>query len=279
VAVSFFICHASEDKATVARPIADLLRSKGFNVWYDEYSLTVGDGLREKIDDGLRRADFAIVILSRHFFRKRWPAAELSYCFHRQLAEGRKIILPVWHDVSQSEVAANAPLIVDLKAARTDSGPEGTVAEILRAAAQGDDGRAIQVELSELLSQRTLANMMDGASTIDSEEPESRTPEIRALDRRIAELNQRLSALVRQPRVAVPSDIHTWPLSRLCPYIRDVLDPEAVRRATDDYRRTDDDGDHSTVRQRADEILQGVAERHGFADGWRACLAQRGAKK
>lgn len=275
MAVSFFICHASEDKATVARPIANLLRSKGFDVWYDEYSLTVGDSLRETIDEGLRRADFAIVILSRHFFRKRWPAAELSYCFHRQLSEGRKIILPVWHDVSQSEVAANVPLLADLKAARTDSGPEGTVAEILRGASAGADNRAIQVELSELLSQRTLANTMDGASTIDSDEPENRAPEIRALDRRIAELNQRLGELVRQPRLVVPPEIHLWPHDRLFPYIRTVLDPEAIRRALDDYRRTDEDGNQAVVRQRADEILEGVATRFAFLPGWRAYLVQR----
>ena len=37
-----FISHASEDKGDVARPLADLLKVRGYKVWYDEYTLPPG---------------------------------------------------------------------------------------------------------------------------------------------------------------------------------------------------------------------------------------------
>ena len=49
----FFISHAWEDKEAVAKPLADALIAKGAKVWLDKYEMTVGDSLRQSIDDGL----------------------------------------------------------------------------------------------------------------------------------------------------------------------------------------------------------------------------------
>jgi hypothetical protein len=40
-----FISHASEDKDGFVRPLAKELSRRGFRVWYDEFSLKVGDKL------------------------------------------------------------------------------------------------------------------------------------------------------------------------------------------------------------------------------------------
>jgi hypothetical protein len=53
-----FISHASEDK-DFARPLAEGLRKSGLSVWYDEYALTVGDGLRSKSTKDLRTLPMA----------------------------------------------------------------------------------------------------------------------------------------------------------------------------------------------------------------------------
>ncbi len=45
-----FISHASEDKDIFVRPLAYKLVQFGFEVWYDEFSLQIGDKLRESID-------------------------------------------------------------------------------------------------------------------------------------------------------------------------------------------------------------------------------------
>ena len=93
----FLISHASEDKEAIARPLAEALRSKGKKVWYDDFSLKVGDSLRESIDYGLAHSSFGIVILSPRFFEKHWPNKELDGLAAREV-NGAKVILPVWHE-------------------------------------------------------------------------------------------------------------------------------------------------------------------------------------
>jgi len=38
-----FICHASEDKDAVARPLAKALEARGLTVWLDEFQIKLGD--------------------------------------------------------------------------------------------------------------------------------------------------------------------------------------------------------------------------------------------
>jgi hypothetical protein len=98
-----FISHASEDKADIARPLADLLQANGFKVWYDEYTLTLGDNLRQSIEHGLSKSEFAVVILSPCFFAKKWTNLELDGLFALE-KPGQKRILPVWHNVTAADV-------------------------------------------------------------------------------------------------------------------------------------------------------------------------------
>lgn len=110
--VKVFISHASEDKTAIARPLAEALRERDYDVWYDEYVLMLGDSLRRKIDEGLASCRFGIVILSPNFFRKEWPQKELDGLVAREVS-GKKVILPVWHQVSQSDVLRYSPTLAD----------------------------------------------------------------------------------------------------------------------------------------------------------------------
>jgi hypothetical protein len=107
--VDVFISHASEDKNTIARPLAEALNSRGLSVWYDEYTLKLGDSLREKIDQGVASCRFGVVILSPEFFSKAWPQRELDGLVAREAAQGGKLILPVWHRVSKAEIMRFSP--------------------------------------------------------------------------------------------------------------------------------------------------------------------------
>ncbi len=129
----FFISHASEDKQAIARPLADALIAKGMKVWYDEFSLNVGDSLRESIDRGLSQSRFGVVILSRHFFAKHWPQKELNGLATREV-DGKKVILPVWHTVGVVEVRAYSPMFADRIAVNTEKGLEHVVEKVLAAA-------------------------------------------------------------------------------------------------------------------------------------------------
>lgn len=115
-----FISHASEDKDSVARPLAESLKALGFWIWYDEFSLEVGNSLRESIDHGLVNSRYGIVILSPSFFSKRWPQYELNGLTARDI-EGTKVILPVWHDVEKKDVLLYSPPLADRLALSTSS--------------------------------------------------------------------------------------------------------------------------------------------------------------
>src|SRR5690348_12505262 len=106
-----FISHASEDKETVARPLAMELQRRGVRVWFDESTLRVGDSLRREIDRGLRTCRYGLVVLSPNFFRKEWPQRELDALTARQVGERTKVILPVWHNVGEAEVRAYSPVL------------------------------------------------------------------------------------------------------------------------------------------------------------------------
>lgn len=87
-----FICHASEDKDDLARPLANALKDLHVEVWFDEFSLKVGDSLRRSIDRGLARSRFAVVVLSPAFFRKNWPQRELDGLVAREMDNGESVI-------------------------------------------------------------------------------------------------------------------------------------------------------------------------------------------
>src|SRR5690349_10267001 len=112
-----FISYASEDREAVARPLAQLLGHLGLRIWYDENELKVGDSLRQRIDDGLSRSRFGVVVLSTSFFGKHYPERELNGLAQREI-EGRKVILPIWHGVDAEAVRRFSPPLADRIAIR-----------------------------------------------------------------------------------------------------------------------------------------------------------------
>ena len=113
-----FISHASEDKESFVRALAERLTQGGLAVWYDDTTLKWGDSLRREIDKGLARSRFGVVVLSESFFRKEWPQRELDGLVQLETA-GRSRILPIWHKVSKDEVAAFSPTLADKVALNT----------------------------------------------------------------------------------------------------------------------------------------------------------------
>ena len=77
-------------KTDIARPLAEKLKALGLKVWFDEYSLKLGDSLRESIDNGLMKSDFGIIILSKNFFSKGWTQKELDGLFAIEKRRSKK---------------------------------------------------------------------------------------------------------------------------------------------------------------------------------------------
>lgn len=114
-----FISHASEDKETFVKPLAEGLLKFGVAVWYDEFSLEIGNSLSESIDRGIAKSKFGIVVISKAFIGKAWPRHELRGLVNRSIEEDFKI-LPVWHGVTKAEVRGFSPSLSDKIAINTD---------------------------------------------------------------------------------------------------------------------------------------------------------------
>lgn len=124
-----FISHASEDKADFVRPLAEKLRGEHLEVWYDEFSLRIGDSLRRSIDKGLKHARYGIVVLSPNFFAKEWPEWELDGLVAREIATPG-ILLPVWHEVKRDDVMEYSPSLADKVGASSAAGIDEVVRQL-----------------------------------------------------------------------------------------------------------------------------------------------------
>lgn len=126
-----FISYASEDRDAVAHPLFNRLKSLGLSVWMDRTQLTVGDHIRRKIDEGLAKCRFGIVILSPHFFAKDYPQRELDGLASRE-QDGEKVLLPVWYDVDADDIRRASPMLADRLAARWAEGIDAVTVQLLR---------------------------------------------------------------------------------------------------------------------------------------------------
>ncbi|MDY0282152.1 MAG: toll/interleukin-1 receptor domain-containing protein [Salinivirgaceae bacterium] len=112
-----FISHASEDKDEIVRPLANALVKQGIDVWYDEFTLRIGDSLRQKIDRGLANSRVGLVVLSPNFISKGWTNYELDGIVTRAVS-GEQILLPIWHNITKQQVVDYSPSLAD-KVARS----------------------------------------------------------------------------------------------------------------------------------------------------------------
>jgi len=109
-----FISHDSRDKDKFVRELAHEMTRKFCTVWYDEYSLKVGNSLRSTIERGLKETKKCILILSKNFLANEgWGKAEFDSVFTREILERENVILPVWLDVDVRDVFNYSPRLSD----------------------------------------------------------------------------------------------------------------------------------------------------------------------
>lgn len=109
-----FISHATEDKDTFVRPLAQQLERLSVKVWYDEFSLQLGDSLSESIDKGLKESHYGLVVLSKAFFQKNWTEYEYRSLLVRQ-NDKERVILPLWYGVTKEDVRNYSLYLADIK--------------------------------------------------------------------------------------------------------------------------------------------------------------------
>ena len=125
-----FVSHAGEDKEAVALPLARALTAAGLKVWIDRQEITLGDSIRAKIDEGLSKSRYGVVILSQSFLDKGWTQRELNGLLAIE-EDGEKVVLPVWHNISKSALTRFSPILSDRAAADTRDGIPAVASQII----------------------------------------------------------------------------------------------------------------------------------------------------
>lgn len=115
-----FISHAWEDKEDFVEEFVIELEKLGLKVWYDKAKMKLGDSMRQKIDSGLNKSKYGIVVLSPNYIAegKYWTKTELDGLFQLESVNGKRII-PIWHNLQKKEVMAFSPTIAGKLAAST----------------------------------------------------------------------------------------------------------------------------------------------------------------
>ena len=111
-----FISHANADKASYVDDLKKSLSKLNIQIFYDKDTLEWGDNWKNKILEGVDKAEFAIIVISENFFGREWTEKELTDFLSRQNRNGQKIILPILHNITVAQLQEKYPAIADIQA-------------------------------------------------------------------------------------------------------------------------------------------------------------------
>ena len=120
-----FLSHSSKDKE-FARKIAKDLVKNGFEVWFDEWEIMVGESISQKIEKGLEDSDFVAVLLSSNSVKSGWVKKEWQSRIGKEAKEKKVHILPL-----KLEQCIFPNLLVDKKYADFSTDYENGLIELL----------------------------------------------------------------------------------------------------------------------------------------------------
>ena len=110
-----FICHASEDKPEIIKPLVAAFKREDISYWYDEAEIKWGDSITEKVNEGLKISRYVVVVISKSFLSKNWPKRELNSALNIEASTGKVRVLPlvVGTDKVRKEIFQKYPLLND----------------------------------------------------------------------------------------------------------------------------------------------------------------------
>lgn len=111
-----FISHANADKEGYVNQLKNSLDKLKISIFYDKDTLEWGDVWKDKILEGVDKAEFAIIVISDKFFGREWTEKELNEFLNRQNTSGQKIILPILHNITIDQLKEKYPAVADIQA-------------------------------------------------------------------------------------------------------------------------------------------------------------------
>lgn len=127
-----FLCHASEDKAAIARPLFEQFTLAGISCWLDEAEILWGDSITAKVNEGFQNSRYVVVVLTPNFLKKNWPKAELFKALNKEISSGATVVLPLIAGTSDERKAilSELDLLNDKRYVEWTGDPQSVVAEL-----------------------------------------------------------------------------------------------------------------------------------------------------
>lgn len=119
-----FVSHANANKQSFVDSLYDQLNRLRIRIWYDSTEIDWGDGLKEKIQEGLAKCRFGIVILSPEFIDRKWTNQELTELLTRQNESHEKVVLPLLYNLTVDQMKEQYPVLENIKAREVRGGED-----------------------------------------------------------------------------------------------------------------------------------------------------------
>ena len=120
-----FLSYACEDKEVASR-IAHALQANGIDTWWDEWCMSAGDRLRQKIEEGLGDCSHFVVLLTTNSISKPWVNLEIDAGLMLKLQSQAKFI-PLRYQLSVEHLS---PLLRGMLSPSVDT-PEQDITQLI----------------------------------------------------------------------------------------------------------------------------------------------------
>ncbi len=109
-----FICFSAEDRYRIVEPIVYHLKNYGINIWYDRYSMVLGDNRVEKnLKEGAENCKYSLIIISENTIKSKCAMEEINIVKRRYLS-GSVTVFPVLYEISPINLPLELQWIKDL---------------------------------------------------------------------------------------------------------------------------------------------------------------------
>lgn len=120
-----FLCHAWDDRRTVAKDLYEALKNAGVSVWFSEREVLLGSNLMREIDRGLAKSRAGLVLVTASFIGRIKSEGVADKELSALLA--RDLLVPIVHGVTYEDLREESPLLASRNGLST---AEDTVEDI-----------------------------------------------------------------------------------------------------------------------------------------------------
>lgn len=144
------ISYAREDFSTVVKPLLFEMDKACISYWLDNEQISPGESITSKVNEGLKKSKYVVVIMSRTFLLKNWPQKELWAALNIEATTGDLKVIPIFvgSDADIQYFLSELPLLNDKLYLIWDGSPKTVVRSFLNLI---QPGSRVASEREELL--------------------------------------------------------------------------------------------------------------------------------